>query len=62
MALNKTILKKLSQKTASEPDLSDFLRHLFEFESEPRGWYNKFYNDILEKACKEAKTDAHNTH
>lgn len=60
MALNKTILKKLNQKTSSDPDLAAFLMRLFEFESEPRGWYNKMYSDILEKSCKEAASDAHN--
>jgi len=60
MALNKTILMKLKQKTDLEPDLAEFLVSLFEFEAEPRGWYNKVYSDVLEKSCKEAQSDANN--
>ncbi len=60
MSLNKNILKKLKQKTATDPDLADFLIRLFEFESESRGWYNKVYLEILEKICKETPKDANN--
>jgi hypothetical protein len=60
MALNKTILMKLNEKTSSEPELASFLIKLFEFETESPGWYHKAYADILEKSCKETTKDAHN--
>lgn len=60
MALNKVILKKLSNKTESDPELAAFLLNLFEFESESPGWYIKTYNDILEKTFKETDDDENN--
>lgn len=55
MALNKTIIKKVRGKTASEPDIGDFLVNLLEFESESPGWWKTKYSTILENACKEEK-------
>lgn len=55
MALNKTILIKLKQKTESRPELAAFLQELLEFESDSPGWYKNGYSDILEKTCKEEK-------
>lgn len=54
MALNKTILTKLAEKTAGDRELQDFLCDIFQFESTPKtGWYDRKYNDLLEKYCKE---------
>lgn len=58
MALNKTIIKKVREKTASKPDIGNFLVNLLEFESESPGWWKKDYGTILENACKEEKKDA----
>lgn len=55
MALNKTIVKKVREKTTPEPALGDFLVELLEYESETHGWYTSDYNRILEKSCKEEK-------
>lgn len=54
MALNKTILTKLAQKTAGDKELQTFLSDIFQFESMPKtGWYEKKYSELLEKHCKE---------
>ena len=53
MALNKTILKKLNEKTAGQPELREFLTAIMQFESESRGWFEKDYVKILEENCKE---------
>jgi len=53
MALNKTILKKLNEKTAGEAKVLDVLIAIMQFESEQRGWYEKRYVKILEENCKE---------
>lgn len=62
MALNKTILKKVTQKTDENPELQDFLQKLLEFESEPRGWYTKAYAEILEKVCVGGDINANKKH
>ena len=53
MALNKTILLKLAEKTSGDMDIQAFLNDIFQFESMPRGWYEKKYSELLEKHCKE---------
>lgn len=54
MALNKTILSKLAEKTSSDPDMQRFLSDILSFESTPKtGWYEKPYSELLEKHCKE---------
>jgi len=54
MALNKTILSKLVEKTAGSEDIQEFLAEVFQFESTPKiGWYEKTYSELLEKYCKE---------
>lgn len=58
MALNKTIVKKVREKTVNEPALGDFLVDLLEYESEAHGWFKADYNNFLEKSCKEEETDA----
>lgn len=60
MALNKTIIKKIREKTFNEPEIGDFLVRLLEFESETPGWWKTEYNTILENACKEAKGNENN--
>jgi hypothetical protein len=60
MGLNRTIITKLKQKTASEPELEAFLMALLIFESESPGWYKDEYTNILERSFKEAIDDAHN--
>lgn len=54
MALNKTILSKLAEKTTEDGEIRMFLSDIFQFESSPKtGWYEKKYNELLEKYCKE---------
>jgi hypothetical protein len=53
MPLNKTIIKKIRDKTVNESDVGDFLLNLLEFESESPGWYRDKYIAFLECACKE---------
>lgn len=53
MALNRTILLKLAEKTSEDKDIQAFLSDIFQFESVPRGWYEKKYNELLEKYCME---------
>ncbi len=58
MALNKTIVKKVREKTVNESALGDFLVDLLEYESETHGWFKTDYNNFLEKSCKEEDTNA----
>lgn len=58
MALNKTIVKKVREKTLEEPALGDFIVNLLEYESEPHGWFKADYSNFLEKLYKEEETDA----
>lgn len=58
MALNKTIIKKVREKTVQETAVGDFLVSLFEYESEKHGWFKTDYSSILEKSCKEGEKDA----
>lgn len=58
MALNKTIVLKVRDMTASDTAVGDFLVKLLEYESESHGWYKSDYSAFLEKACKEEKQDA----
>lgn len=54
MALNKTILTKLAEKTSGDRELQAFLSDIFQFESTPKtGWYEKKYSELLEIHCKE---------
>ena len=54
MALNKTILSKLAEKTTGDKEIQAFLGDVFQFESTPKtGWYEKKYNELLERYCKE---------
>lgn len=58
MALNKTLVKKVREKTAHESALGDFLVDLLEYESETHGWFKADYSNFLEKSCKEGENDA----
>ena len=58
MALNKTIIIKIREKTESEPDIGDFLVNLYGFQSESIGQWKVKYGSVLESACKEVKKDA----
>lgn len=62
MALNKSIMLKVREKTEKESDIGDFLIDLLEFESGLPGWYKTKYSEILEKFCKEVDLDANNKH
>lgn len=54
MALNKTILLKLVEKTSDDPDMQAFLKDVLQFESTPKaGWFEKKYAELLETHCKE---------
>ena len=52
MALNKTILKKLNEKTDGNLEMREFLIAIMQYESESRGWYDKDYVKILEENYK----------
>ena len=52
MALNKTILKKLNEKTEGNLEMREFLIAIMQYESESRGWYEKDYVKILEEKSK----------
>lgn len=52
MALNKTILQKLNEKTTGDMEMRDFLIAIMQYESESRGWYDKDYVKILEENYK----------
>lgn len=58
MALNKTIVKKVREKTVNEHSMGEFLIKLLEYESEPHGWFKADYSKFLEESCKEEETDA----
>lgn len=60
MALNRTIIKKVREKTKCEPELGNFLVKLLELESGSPGWFTKEYALILETSCKEEKKDENN--
>ena len=60
MALNKTIIKKIREKTESDKEIGDFLVSLLEFESQTPGWWKPKYGTILENACKEEKKSENN--
>lgn len=49
MAMNKSILVKIKEKTNSNPKMQEFLADIFQFECSPKnGWYEKKYVEILE--------------
>lgn len=53
MALNKTILEKISQKTEGNIDLKNLLVEILQLESKGKGWFKTEYSLILEKYCKD---------
>jgi hypothetical protein len=55
MAMNKTILGKLSEKTTEKPEMRGFLMEIIQFESSKKGWYTESYIELLEKYCPEEK-------
>lgn len=55
MALNKTILSKLAEKTSEDRDIQAFLTGIFQFESVPGGWYKRVYDELLEAHCIETE-------
>jgi len=58
MAINKTILTKLVEKTSNNENVKNFLEDIIIFESSPKnGWYDKKYKELLEKYCDEEKTE-----
>lgn len=60
MALNKTIIKKIKDKTEYRPEMGEFLLSLLQLESETPGWWKAKYNSILEKACEEGNCSENN--
>lgn len=52
MALNKTILKKVSEKTVGEKEQQEFIIKILEEENRGIGHYKKLYKDLIEKAVK----------
>ena len=52
MALNKTILEKISQKTEGDIKLKNFLVEILQIESRGKGWFKSEYSLLIEKYCK----------
>jgi hypothetical protein len=48
MAINKTILVKLKEKTNDDAVMCKFLTEIIEFESTQPGWFEKDYLKILD--------------
>lgn len=53
MALNKTILEKISQKAGKDIQLKNFLVEILQLESKGKGWFKNEYSVLLEKYCKD---------
>lgn len=53
MALNKTILEKISLKTGGDTNLKNFLVEILQLESKGKGWFKSEYSLLLEKYCRD---------
>lgn len=53
MALNKTILKKVDEKTRGNKNQKDFIVAILEEENKGIGHYKKFYKEKVEQAVKD---------
>lgn len=52
MALNKDILKKISEKTKDDEIMEKFIMNILQEENKGVGRYTKIYKDEIEKAVK----------
>lgn len=57
MGVNKTILKKVGEKTKDKPEIQNFLIKILNFESEEPGWYKDTYITFLEECYKEEEIE-----
>ena len=48
MALNKSIILKLAEKTQEEPLQQKYLMSIFNYESGSPGWFDNEYRKLLE--------------
>lgn len=55
MALNKYMLKKISEKTQGDERIKAYIIDILEFESHGKGWYKNAYEEILRRHCKGEK-------
>ncbi|MDD3746870.1 MAG: hypothetical protein PHD70_10410 [Anaerostipes sp.] len=55
MALNKTILKKVSEKTVGKKKQQEFIISILDEENRGIGHYKKFYKELIEKAAKDGE-------
>lgn len=52
MALNKTILKKISEKTKDDKQQQDFIVKILEKENKGLGHFTKVYERLIKEAVK----------
>ena len=52
MALNKTILKKISEKTMDDKQQQDFIVKILDEENKGLGQYTKTYESLIKEAIK----------
>ena len=57
MALNKTILKKVSQKTKDDKELQEFILTILDEENKGLGQFKKKYKSEIDKAVKGEKKE-----
>lgn len=58
MALNKSILMKLNEKTKNDEQQHTFLLKIFKYEfSGKKGWYKERYEEILKESMGEEKNE-----
>lgn len=53
--LNKTILKKLSEKTKNEQEQQDFIINILKEEVSGLGWFKEKYTNEIDKHIKKEK-------
>lgn len=55
MAINKTILHKVTEKTSNNKKMQEFIVNILQEENEGLGWYTKFYKAEIEKVIIEGE-------
>lgn len=49
MALNRTILQKLNEKTINDKVMQEFLTDILNYETKSKSWYEKEYRKLIDK-------------
>lgn len=52
MALNKTILKKIGERTKNDKELREFIIKILDEENKGLGQFTKFYEKMIKEAIK----------